>query len=247
MKKIMFGLAAAIAVGALAAGIESSNTVGYSSSQLDDDYGAVLTSPQFIAPNSNDATITLGAIKPIGLEGSDLSYNIEIQKLNNWGGTVEGFDYIWDGKKWIDSETNADASDAVVNSGEGLWIYSMMGESVSFQSVGEVGNADIVFPLDDDYGAAAVANGFPVAVKLNDIVLEAAVGVDLGYNIEIQKLNNWGGTVEGFDYIWDGTKWIDSETNAAVPDTVVIDPGEGLWVYNMTGEAVSFRIPAPEL
>ena len=29
MKKIMFGLAAAVAVGALAAGIESSNTVGY--------------------------------------------------------------------------------------------------------------------------------------------------------------------------------------------------------------------------
>ena len=71
-------------------------------------------------------------------------------------------------------------------------------------------------------------------------------GIDLGYNIEIQKLNNWGGTVEGIDYTWDGTKWTDTDTGAAIPDSVVIAPGEGLWVYNMTGEAVIFRIPAPE-
>ena len=244
MKKLMF--AAAVAAGLVAFGIESANTVGYSSSPLDEEYGAVLTSPQFIAPGSSNATILLGAVKPVGNAESDLGYNIEIQKLNNWGGTVDGVDYTWDGTKWVDTDTNADASNVQLTAGEGLWVYSMMGEAVAFQSSGEVGEADICFPLDDDYGAAAVANGFPVAVKLNDIVLEAAQGVDLGYNIEIQKLNNWGGTVEGIDYTWDGTKWTDTDTGAAIPDSVVIAPGEGLWVYNMTGEAVIFRIPAPE-
>ena len=245
MKKIMFGLTAAAAIGAFA--LESANVVGYASSQLDDDYGAVLTSPQFIAPAANTAVIALRSVKPIGLVGSDLSFAIEIQKLNNWGGTVEGVGYTWNGTKWVDTDTNADASDAEISAGEGLWVFSMMGEAVSFQSSGEVGANDISFPLDDDYGAVAVANGFPVDVKLNDIVLDAAVGVDLGYNIEIQKLNNWGGTVEGVGYTWDGTKWVDTDTNTAIGDDVVIAPGEGLWVFNMTGEAVSFRIPAPEL
>ena len=221
--------------------------VGYAGNDLDKEYGAVLITPQFISVNSESAnTVTLGSMIPVGAIGSDLSFNIEIQKLNNWGGSVDGVSYSWDGTKWIDTYTNKDASNETVNSGEGLWIYSMMGEPVTFQSSGQVSETDIIQELDKDYGAVAVANGFPVAVKINDIVLSTAEGVDLGFNIEIQKLNNWGGSVDGVSYSWDGTKWIDTYTNLPLSDDVVVNPGEGLWVYNMTGEAVNLRVPAPE-
>ena len=245
MKKLMFAAAVAAGLAAFGEGIESANTVGYAGSALDEDYGAVMIAPQFITPGSAADTISLGSIIPIGDPNSDLGYNIEIQKLNNAGESNE-YDYTWDGTKWIETITNEDASDVTLNACEGLWIFSMMGEAVSFQSCGQVGENDVSALLDDDYGAAAVANGFPVAVKLNDLVLEADSEVDLGYNIEIQKLNNSGESTN-FDYTWDGTQWIDTTTNVAASDDVVIAPGEGLWVYNMTGEAVYLRFPAPEL
>ena len=244
MKKLMF--AAAVAAGFAAFGeIESANVVGYASSALDEEFGAVLTAPQFIATGSATDTVTLGSIIPVGDPSSDLGYNIEIQKLNSSGESTE-FDYIWNGTKWVDAATEADASDVVLNACEGLWVYSMMGEAVSFQSAGQVGENDVSVLLDDSFGAAATANGFPVAVKLNDLVLEADSEVDLGYNIEIQKLNSAGESTE-FDYIWNGSQWVDAATDSAAPDSVLINPGDGLWVYNMTGEAVYLRFPAPEL
>ena len=68
---------------------------------------------------------------------------------------------------------------------------------------------------------------------------------DTAGNVEIQTLNNWGGTGDE-DYLWDGTKWLDANTSEPVSN-VTFAPGKGLWVFNFSGEAIGFHIPAPEL
>ena len=69
---------------------------------------------------------------------------------------------------------------------------------------------------------------------------------DVAGSIEIQTLNNWGGQDETTeDYTWNGTGWEDAYGNPAT--NVSFAPGKGLWVYNFTGEAVGFHMPAPEL
>ena len=72
----------------------------------------------------------------------------------------------------------------------------------------------------------------------------ASEEVDTAYSVEIQILDNAGRTTDA-DYMWNGTAWEDANTGTVV-DEVSIPAGQGLWVANYTGEAVSLYIPAPE-
>ena len=216
--------------------MESQNIVGYNGSALDEDYGAVLTGPQFIS--TGGGAFNLADLKLVS--SADLAGNVEIQTLNNWGGTGDE-DYLWDGSKWIDGDGNP-VSDITFAPGKGLWVYNYSGEAVTFQTAGQVNESDVTYPLDTDYGAVAVVNPFPTDVALADITF--ITSADTAGNIEIQTLNNWGGTGDE-DYLWDGSKWIDGDGNPV--SNVTFAPGKGLWVYNYSGEAVGFNIPAPEL
>ena len=239
MKKLMIAASAALcAAVSFGVGLTSANTVGYNGSALDEDYGAVMTGPQFVIPGGSAFLLT----NLVLVSSADIAGSIEIQTLNNWGGTGDE-DYTWDGAKWIDTITGDAVTDVSFAAGKGLWVYNFTGEAVTFRSFGEVNANDVTYPLDEDYGAVAIVNPYPTEIALADITL--ITQADIAGSIEIQTLNNWGGTGDE-DYTWDGTKWIDTITGDAVTG-VTFAPGKGLWVYNFTGEAVGFHIPAPEL
>ena len=220
-------------------GLTSANTVGYNGSALDEDLGAVLTGPQFVTPGGSAFLLT----NIVLVSEADLGYSIDIQTLNNWGGTGDE-DYIWTGSGWEDANGDA-VTDATLPAGKGFWVYNFTGAAVTFRSLGEVNASDVTYPLDEDLGAVAIVNPYPTDIALADITFITSLSAsDLGYSIDIQTLNNWGGTGDE-DYIWTGSGWEDANGDPAT--NVTFAPGKGLWVYNFTGAAVGLHIPAPEL
>jgi len=218
--------------------------VGYAQSALDTDFGAVMMSAQFTDVSATDGSIALSAVTPVAGAGIDTAYGVEIQILDNAGLTTDA-DYMWNGSAWEDANTGASVGDVTIAAGQGLWVASYVGEPVGLQTSGKVSISDLNVALDTDFGAVAVGNSFPTSVPLNEILPVAAVGVDTAYSVEIQILDNAGLTTDA-DYMWNGSAWEDANTGAAVGEVTIL-AGQGLWVANYTGEAVSLYIPAPEL
>lgn len=215
----------------------SLNVVGYAQSQLDNDYGAVMTGAQFVDCNG-EGSISLSAITPVAAATpvADLAGCIEIQTLDNAGLTVDS--YVWNGEGWEGDEN------ATFASGTGLWVFNSVGaeDVVSIQTAGMVSTDDVIVSLDNDYGAVAVANPFPIAVALAEILPEsdALTAEELAGNVEIQTLDNAGLTIDS--YVWNGDGW-EGDGNKT------FKPGTGLWVFNSVGAgaSVKLRIPGPEL
>ena len=203
-----------------------------------------MTSAQFTDVAAADGSITLSNLVPVAGEGVETAYSVEVQILDNVGYTTDA-DYMWNGSSWDNVLTGEDASDVTIPAGQGLWVANFVGESVGFQSSGRVPTSDLNAALDTDFGAVAIGNPFPVSVTLGDIVPLAAEGVETAYSVEIQILDNAGYTTEA-DYMWNGSSWENVLTSEDASQ-VTFPAGQGLWVANFTGEAVSLYIPAPEL
>ena len=199
-----------------------------------------MTGPQFLSVNGSSFSLT----NLVLVSEADTAGGITIQTLNNWGGQDETTEeYTWNGTGWEDAY-GAPVSDVTFAPGKGLWVYNFTGEAVTFQSAGQVNEIDVTYPLDLDFGAVAIVNPYPTDLALADITF--VTEADIAGSITIQTLNNWGGQDETTEeYTWNGTGWEDAY-GIPVSD-VTFAPGKGLWVYNFTGEAVGFHMPAPEL
>jgi len=114
-------------------GFRISFSVGYAQSELDNDYGAVLVSAQFASVSDSTGKIDLGSIKPTASGDVDMVDAIEIQFLNTDGTTDYENDYFWDGAKWYDGSTYADATSVSIPAGKGLWVLNTTGENVSLR------------------------------------------------------------------------------------------------------------------
>ena len=200
---------------------------------------------QFCNVGGESGVISLDNLIPVAAEGVDTSSSVIIQVLDEAGYTTED-DFTWDGTQWTDTNTGAPVKGKTFDIEKGLWVYNFTGEEVQLQSSGQVVTSDINAPLSVEYGAVAVVNCFPTPVALSDLLpIPGNAEVDISSSIIIQILDDAGYTTDA-DYTWDGSKWVDTNTGAVV-ENVTFDAGQGLWVYNFTGEAVSLRIPAPEL
>ena len=226
--------------------------VGYASGELDNDYGNVIIGAQFKDVADANGKISLSSIVPEpkgNLSASDLAYNVNFQLLNNWGGTVEGSVRIWDGSKWT-TEADQDASAEKYDAAVGFCVANQADPdegAVFLRSSGEVSKEDVVVALDDDFGNILAANPYPVAIKLSSLLPQSTY-TDLGYNVNFQKLNNWGGTVDGSVRIWDGTKWTTEDNQDASNDLIL--PGEGICIANQVDPddgAVTLRFTAPTI
>ena len=128
MKKLMIAASAALcAAVSFGVGLTSANTVGYNGSALDEDFGAVMTGPQFVIPGGSVFPIT----NIVLVSSGDTAGAVAIQTLNNYGGTGDE-DYTWTGTGWVDTNTGADASNVKIAPGKGLWVYNFTGEAVGF-------------------------------------------------------------------------------------------------------------------
>lgn len=196
-----------------------------------------MTGAQFVDCNG-EGSISLSAITPVAAATpvADLAGCVEIQTLDNAGLTVDS--YVWNGEGWEGDE------DTTFAPGTGLWVLNSVGadDVVSIQTAGMVSTDDVIVALDNDYGAVAVANQFPVSVALAEILPESdtLTAEELAGNVELQTLDNAGITIDS--YVWNGEGW-EGDGNRA------FEPGTGLWVFNSVGAdaSVTLRIPGPEL
>ena len=242
MKKLMFGIGAALLTGAVMADVTSANIVGYSQNQLRQ--GATMLTPQFFA--MEEGGMDIQALKPVG-DSIDTEGGIYIQVLNRSGGEDEFYQWIdWGGDEtgWMDGDY-AIVTDKKFVEGAGLWVTGVSAAD-NIQSAGQVGQADVTVALR--VGATGCGNPFPVPMDLQSIYLTADEGVDIDTEggIYIQVLNRSGGEDEFYQWIdWGGdeTGWMDGDY--AIVTGKEFAPGAGLWVTGADGVYINF--PAPEL
>ena len=217
--------------------------VGYAQNGLK--VGAAMYTPQFLNIGG-ETSVPLQSIIPVG---EDLSDNVYLQTLDEYGRTVNSYNWInWAGpnndqEAWADDDGNI-IEGVTFSPGQGLWIYGSS-STQSIQTLGKVGTSDVVVSLVA--GAVAAGNPFPVAVDLQDILPE---GADLSDNVYIQTLDEYGRTVNSYNWInWAGPNndleaWADDDGN--IIEGVSFAAGQGLWIYG-SSTAQSIRFPAPVL
>ena len=196
--------------------------------------------------SSQTGSIKLSSIVPVKGDGEVAGWwEVEIQYLNFDGSTDTDNDYLWNGENWENADME-DMSDVDVPAGQGLWVGNSTGGAVNFRSSGEVNQDDVIFELRSA-GATAAGNCFPTSTTLGNILptIKGSDDVPGWWELEIQYLNFDGSTDTDNDYLWNGENWENADMEEM--NDVVINPGQGLWVGNSTGTAVTLRIPAPEL
>ena len=204
MKKIMFGLAAAAAISALATSeIESSNTVGYITQSL----------------GEGEYVHTVGvSFKACGVASGD--YTVETQ-IFSVGAAAGDMVYIFDPNNWDLSSYTFNGFDGNTSLG---WFYAgadgtldtvasfdvQKGEVVYFQPAdmvtdatvsGEVEagtSASVTFDLSGGDFVFPLVNPFPVATTLGDLETFAAAG-DMVYAFDAQNWDLASYTFNGFD------------------------------------------------
>ena len=218
--------------------IESQNIVGYAQSELDNDGGSIIVTPQFLGLGTTGDGIDIQSIK-CNEEAAGLVF---LNTLDSLGYTVDTYD--WDYYKgklcWIDESTMKPA-DVTFNPGQAFWVQSDEPGNI-FQSSGRVGTEDVAVELDDDGGSIMCGNCTPVHVTIQEILCnEESAGL-----VFLNTLDSLGYTVDTYD--WDYYKgklcWIDESTMK--PADVTFDPGQAFWVQSdEPGNVITF--PGVEL
>lgn len=201
MKKIMFGLAAAAAIGAFA--IESANTVGYLTQSLGTDEYVHTVGVSFKNCGVAGGTYTVGTkIFSVDAAAGDMIYVFD---PNNW----DLSSYTFNG---FDGETSlgwfyagADGTMDTVASFEvqkGDVVYFQPADATADATVsGEVeagSSASVTFDLSNGDFVFPLVNPFPVATTLGDLETFAAAG-DMVYAFDAQNWDLANYTFNGFD------------------------------------------------
>ena len=180
MKKLMFGLVAAAAAGAMA--IESANVVGYKTYALDlenpDDYVHNI-GVQFKNVNTADNSYTItDSIFGVDLEADDVIfvfdpdyYGYTLYTYGELSAGVFGFTVMFADGTWGDP-----ISSLTVNKGDNI-LYMPITLDTTPNVAGEVqaaGEATLTFSVTDDDYIFPITNPFPKATTLADLTcLEA--------------------------------------------------------------------------
>ena len=239
MKKVMFGLAAAVAIGAFA--IESANTVGYQ--QIPTPQGTALRCPTFRTVLA--ASYALSEIKVTGADGTG---DVCAQTVSSAG--------AWDGEYYYLTEDNTGmpdgwykdmfgieaADDVVLDQGTALYVTSANNDIV-LTVAGQVAKGNVVVPFSQ--GAGMVGNCTPVDVDLANIGVTGADGTG---DVCAQTI--------GSDGVWAGEYYYLTEDNTGMPDgwykdmfgieavdDVTLAPGESLYVTSANND-ITFTFPA---
>ncbi len=209
--------------------------------------------------NVSGGNLTLGDLIVTGYDATEGYADFEIiaQELNGFGKTLSNYSYCdfeEEGttyKGWYDEDMNC-YNDLVIQPGEGLWIYSPS-EDFKIQSAGMVPQSPIAVTLRAGGQAKMVVNPMPAAVTLGDI---GVTGYDktegyADFEIIAQELNGFGKTLSNYSYCdfeEEGDTyfgWYDEDMNDY--NDVVVNPGEGLWIYSPSADfSVVFPSPLSE-
>ena len=237
--------------------VESSEIVGYSVKELSEGNQAVAT--QFYTIGKDGVSLLDLTFDTSAQE--QIAGTLKIQLLDENGYTTQGYKYYkgmtrgaftTDG--WYDMTKGgiitAD-NDPVFKNGQGLWLGSPAG--VKMTTAGGVLKDSQQFELIA--GNQMIANPFPVAVKLLDLVLDgtAKTAEKIDGKIQIQILDANGYTSQAYKYYKGMTRgaftvdgWYDLTNGGMVtPDNNPSFPaGTALWFGGIDGATVTF--PAPK-
>lgn len=247
--------------------------VGYQNLGTSEGAGAVMNAIPFISiTDATEEGYWLSDLKPQGylnnktLSKSGVAGQFSVQILNEKGAATAT--YMWmhssgksgwqDNARWVDpNNQNVVAhqtdSDYFFKMGTGLWCFAPAhnGDATavySYNSAGEVCTNDVVWKLASVAGAVAVANPYPVAIKLSSLTPTgylnnktlAKSGVSGQFSVQL--LNSNGAAIA--TYMWmhsvgkqgwqDNARWVDPDNQTIVPggeNDLTIEPGQGLWVF----------------
>lgn len=197
-----------------------------------------MTTPQFL--NIGSEGMPLQSIVPTGADTSD---NVYIQTLTAGGYTLNTYswnDWACDEPCWVNDDYEK-VEGVFFAPGQGLCIQASSVDQ-GIQSAGQVGSDDITVILQN--GFTATGNPFPVAISLQDIIVE---GDDTSDNVYIQTLTAGGYTLNTYswnDWACDEPCWVNDDYEKV--EGVTFAPGEGILVQ-ATAASQSVRFPAPEL
>ena len=207
MKKIMFGLAAAVAVGALAAGVESSNTVGYTTATSGSDNN-------FITVPFNAVGFNTADIQQINIsDGGAGTIGWGTETFDIWEGlptAVEGASFIyWDPSMDVSGEAttyywgNAEGGNANFSIAPGQAVVVNSAADLTFTTSGDVAMEPVSFTTVQDNNFTG--NPFPMTIDIQQIAISDGGAGTIGWGTETFDI--WEGlptAVEGASFIyWD--------------------------------------------
>ena len=224
--------------------LASANVVGYASGTTTS--GFKILGAQF-SPTAGSG-IDLNSIKVVGYDPEvGTEAEVQAQPLDNRGKggmTYSFYDVPGELYGWLDSNDEpVEDGTVVLSPGEGLWV-SAPNATLGLQTAGAVPQASYAVVLRQ--GFKMVVNSSPVAIDLAKIAV-SGYSADVGTEAEIQAqpLDNRGKggmTYSFYDVPGELFGWLDSNDEPVEDGTVMIQPGEGLWVSSPNA---SFQLELP--
>jgi hypothetical protein len=196
--------------------------------------------------------IDLNSIKVVGYDPEEgTEGEVKVQSLDNLGkGGMTYFFYDLPDELygWLDSyDEPVEDGSVILAPGEGLWT-SAPNASFSLQTAGQVPTGSYGVTLRS--GFKMVVNSTPISVDLNSIEVsgyDAEEGTEA--DVKAQTLDNLGkGGMTYFFYDLPGELygWLDSYDEAVEDGSVMVKPGEGLWVSS-PNDSFQLEIPGVNL
>ena len=191
-------------------------------------------------------------IKVVGYSAEDgTEADIQVQKLDAFGRggmTYSYYDVLGELTGWLDGYDEPIAEgDVTLAPGEGFWM-SAPSASFGVQTSGKVITSDIEVILRR--GFFLVVNTTPIAIDIRDILVRGYSAEDgTEADVQVQKLDVYGRggmTYSYYDVPGELTGWLDGYDEELNPGSVMIEPGEGVWVSAPSAN-FSIVLPAPEL
>jgi len=266
MKKIMFGLAAAVAVGALGAGIESANTVGYASKAVEAGKFYLIGVQFNDASSATKGTIDMNALIKLSDEITPGTYDSsfagapEMQVLNAAGTGYNKYYYISDATDdnddplgydcWADGDGYElkDADKLVV--GKGFWFKSMVAGSITVKGEVKAEASDVVaFPANAFF---IMSNPFPEGFSFANVtttgITPSTYDASFAGASEIQVLNAAATGYNKFYYISDATDTNDdpvgyncwSDGDGYILEGNQVEAGASFWIKGNAAGTMGF-------
>lgn len=263
MKKLMFGMAAALALCGMA--IESSNIVGYTTKAVKGDMYYLVSAP-FLSVGSTSQEVSIEkvfnveGIPAVAYDDKDDS-GAELMFRDPDTGVYTSYFYISDALDEDDNEVTAwaDADEGIALSGNallklgrGFWLHTpaTVDATATITVAGEVSEVE-EFTVPFAAGYQILSNPFPIGTDLSKVVTTGLTAVtydekdDSGAELMVRDFVT--GVYTSYFYISDAldeddnevTAWADADEGMVVTGEV-IPAGASFWMNSSTGGVLKF-------
>ena len=222
--------------------VESSNIVGYQQIKIKPGYSLFTVTFK----NVNDTEYDIQDIKVVNADGSDYTSNnkVRMQKVSSDGSYGTLYNYRVSKGGWCQAATFAGRDAVTFASGVGVALNNGDTSDLYLMVSGQVN----LNPVSSSIPASSyqiIGNMTPVAVDIQDVV--PYIGSDIcsaNNKVRVQKVKVDGSYDALYNYRLAKGGWCKSATFAG-RDSLVLEPGEAVAVYNGEDSAITLKFPSP--